>query len=108
MYETQLKELLNLAAIASTTIASCDKYMRELQSMKQRIQRTAGVGLVGIQQVNQIDKLVSKLVRRKKELEGKREFQRRDEIRDVQEKKDDVYKVKPLVQEVTARKSYRK
>lgn len=108
MFETRLKELLNLAAIASTTIASCDKYMRELQSMKGMIERTAGVGLAGITQVNQLVKMIGKLERRKKELEGKREFQRRDEIRDVQEKKDDVYKVEPLVQEVTARKSYRK
>ena len=108
MYETQLKELLNLAAIASTTIASCDKYIGQLQSMKQRIQRTAGVGLVGITQVNQIDKLIGKLERRKRTLETQQEFTRRDQLRDQGEKKDDVFKVKPLEDETLARKGYRK
>ncbi|MBA7491443.1 hypothetical protein ES702_01989 [subsurface metagenome] len=108
MFETQLKELLNLAAIASTTVASCEEYIRQLQSMKGMIERTGGIGLLRITQVNQIDKLIGKLERRKRTLETEQEFRKRDQVKEEVARKNDRYKVKPLVQEVTARKSYRK
>ena len=108
MFETELKNLLALAATANT-VDSCESYIDKLEGLKQSILRIGNeMGLEAISQINSIDLMVSKLDRKADRLDADREFVKRDQIRDERVEKFDKYKVKPVENEIIARKSYRK
>lgn len=106
MYEIELRTLLSLAAKA-TSIPDAETCIMRLNTMKGSIERLPQ-SLVNINQLNRISKMKGILIRRIRELKGEREFTKRDHLRDERVKKFDRYKVRPLENEITARKGYRK
>jgi len=106
MFEIGLKSLLERAA-AAQTLSSCEDFIRQLSSMKKMIQRVGGLGLESITQVNKIDRMIGILDRRADSLDAEDEFVKRDAVREAQSRKNDKYKVKPVQDEIQARKGYK-
>lgn len=63
MFEIGLKSLLERASNART-LNSCLKYARQLNSMKNTIERLGGMDKTTIDQLNSIDLMLSKIQRK--------------------------------------------
>ena len=108
MYELELENLLKMSATASTTVAACETYIQRLETLKKSILRIGNkMGLASINQVNSIDKMLGKLDRKADFLEGEEQSKRSDSILEEASRKDDKFLVKPLVDELQARRGYR-
>ena len=106
MFEIQYRTLMATTA-RPVSIQAARTAIVKLETLKARIQRLPQ-SLPEIDQVNSLRKRIGIIEKQIKKMEEEREFGKRDQVRDEREKKDDKFKVKPVVDEIEARKSYRK
>lgn len=107
MFELELKNLLAMSATVST-VASCEDYIRRLETLKTTILRLGNkMELASIDQINSIDRMISKLDRKADELAAEDEFRKRDKLKEEVARRNDKYRVETVVDELQARKGYK-
>ncbi len=106
MYNVEFTTLM-ATTVRPISIQAARTDIVKLNALKARIERLPQQSLPEIDQVNAITKRIGVINRKIRIMQEEREFTRRDQIRDQREKKDDVFKVKPVQDEVIARKDYK-